>query len=58
MLVKRCKDEKALKVLANIYKDHDRAQVQLEEIKAVANTAKEPFVEILKYVFKWKILHR
>lgn len=58
MLVKRRKDEKALKILTKIYKDRDRAQAQLEEIKAVVNTAKEPVAEILKYVLKWKTMHR
>ena len=56
--MKKKKEDKALEVLAKIYKDQDRAQVQLEEIKSIVNTDKEPFLETLKYVLQWRILQR
>ncbi len=56
--MKKHKEEKALQILTKIYKDQEKAQAQLEEIKTVVNTAKEPFIETLKYMFQWKILHR
>ncbi len=58
MLVKKHKEDQALKLLTKIYKDQDKAQEKLEEIQSVVNTAKEPLIETLKYLFQWKILQR
>ena len=57
-LVKSHRDEQARRVLTKIYGDESRAQAQLEEIQSTAGSAKEPFVETLKYVSQWKILQR
>jgi hypothetical protein len=57
-LVKKQRDEQALKILTKIYKGQSLAQNSLEEIRATANAKKEPFVETLRYMMQWKILQR
>ena len=56
-LVKRHRDDQALKILTKIYnKDQSRAQSQLEEIQSTVS--KEPLIQTLKYISQWKILQR
>ncbi len=56
--MKKHRDERALKILAKIYKDQRRAEIQLEEIKSTVSSTKEPFLETLKYILQWKIFQR
>lgn len=57
-LAKRYRDGEALKILSKIYKDQDRAETQLEEIKSTVSSTKEPFLQTLKYIIQWKMIQR
>ena len=57
-LVKRHRDEQALRILTKIYRDPSRAQTQLEEIRSTACSTKKPFIQTVKNIFQWKILQR
>ena len=57
-LVKKHRDEQALKILTRIYMEKGRAQTQLEEIQSTVNTKREAFSQTFKYVLQWKVLKR
>lgn len=56
--MKKRQEDEALMILSKVYKDKDRAQSQLREIKSAVNSRKEPFLETLKFVMRWKNLQR
>ena len=57
-LVKKARDKEALQVLTKIYRDKDKAQKQLSEIKATLSVTKQSLSQSLKYVCRWTILQR
>lgn len=57
-LAKRHRDGEALKILSKVYRDQDRAQNQLGEIKSTVSSSKEPFLQTVKYITQWTILQR
>ncbi len=58
-LIKKGREDEALKILCKVYKDEERAKFQLLEIKStVTLNVKEPLFETLKYIFQWRIIQR
>ncbi len=59
-LVKKSREDEALKILSKIYKDEKRAKHQLEEIKSEVASTQElgSLLETVKYVCQWNIIQR